>query len=407
MTYMVFAVVLNSVGTVILQSINSFGVSKAQASVLEAFKDLPIAGISLLLASSLPTFGYRRAILVGLGLVALGALVMIFGSAFWATKVFFLLSGLGFGIAKVAVYASIGLLATSTQRHASILNVIEGLFMVGVLSGYFIFAGFIDAANEQGLGWLNAYWVILALVGVSALVVASAPLAPPGIFAAQTDGAKPTRLVEEFARMLKLLAFPLTLVFIVSIFLYVLIEQGAGTWLPTFNREVLGLSAPMSVQAASIFAGGLALGRLSAGFVLRMLRWDVLLVVCLLAMSALILLTLPLAPGGSAGNQAPVTLWRDAPLAAFLIPLIGVFMAPIYPALNSFILSSLSPNQQAGMTGLIVVFSALGGTTGSVITGAVFERFDGQTAFYLTLVPIALILVSLLVLKRLQDNRHE
>ena len=35
------------------------------------------------------------------------------------------------------------------------------------------------------------------------------------------------------------------------------------------------------------------------------------------------------------------------------------------------------------MTGLIVVFSALGGTTGSFITGQLFAHFDGALAFYL------------------------
>mgnify|MGYP000235833039 CR=1 FL=1 len=44
---------------------------------------------------------------------------------------------------------------------------------------------------------------------------------------------------------------------------------------------------------------------------------------------------------------------------------------------------------------LIVLFSALGGTTGSIITGFVFSAFSGQTAFYLTLLPIIIILLML------------
>ena len=38
--YFVFAILLNSVGTVILQVQNTYGVSELAASVLEAFKDL-------------------------------------------------------------------------------------------------------------------------------------------------------------------------------------------------------------------------------------------------------------------------------------------------------------------------------------------------------------------------------
>ena len=91
----------------------------------------------------------------------------------------------------------------------------------------------------------------------------------------------------------------------------------------------------------------------------------------------------------------------DVPFAAYMLPLIGFFMAPIYPLLNSVMLSSLAKHQHAAMTGLIVVFSALGGTTGSIITGFVFDKFSGQHAFYLTLVPIALLLVSVAIFKKL------
>jgi hypothetical protein len=52
------------------------------------------------------------------------------------------------------------------------------------------------------------------------------------------------------------------------------------------------------------------------------------------------------------------------------------------------------------MAGLIVVFSALGGTSGSLITGSLFEAFGGTTAFYFSLVPISGLLVSLYFLKR-------
>ena len=43
LTYVAFAMLLNSVGTVILQSISSFDVTKPQASTLEGFKDITIA----------------------------------------------------------------------------------------------------------------------------------------------------------------------------------------------------------------------------------------------------------------------------------------------------------------------------------------------------------------------------
>ncbi|MDG2449666.1 MAG: hypothetical protein P8M34_08500 [Saprospiraceae bacterium] len=51
--YFVFAILLNSVGIVILKAQNVYGVDEVQASILEAFKDMPIAIVSFLLASFL------------------------------------------------------------------------------------------------------------------------------------------------------------------------------------------------------------------------------------------------------------------------------------------------------------------------------------------------------------------
>jgi hypothetical protein len=56
------------------------------------------------------------------------------------------------------------------------------------------------------------------------------------------------------------------------------------------------------------------------------------------------------------------------------------------------------------MTGLIVIFSALGGTLGSRVTAIVFTNFGGIHAFYFSLVPMMLILVTLFFFKRETDR---
>ncbi len=389
--YFLFAVLLNSVGVVILQSIQTFGVSKEAASTLEAFKDLPIAAVSFIAASFLPRIGYRRAMVAGFALVAAACLAMPLAPGFATTKMLFVAVGVSFALVKISVYSTIGLLTKDSNEHASLLNLIEGFFMIGVLSGYWMFAAFIDSASPASPGWLNVYWLLAALAAanVALLLLIKFPAAPRAAEARGPAG--------EFAAMLALLWRPAVAVFVVSAFLYVLIEQGIGTWLPTFNNEILHLPSAMSVQATSIFAAGLAVGRLGAGVILRRLDWYWLLNICIVAMGALILLTLPLTRNFL---PDPRLTWASAPLAAFILPLIGLFMAPIYPAINSVILSSLPRERHAAMAGLIVVFSALGGTTGSFITGRTFAAFGGQTAFYLSLIPMVALLVSIFALKR-------
>src|SRR5690606_4171356 len=128
LTYMIFAMLLNSVGTVILQSIQGFGVGKVEASTLEAYKDLPIAVASFLVASALPRLGYRRAMMLGLGLVALACAAMPQLQAFWAAKLLFATVGVSFALVKVAVYSSIGLLTGDGRAHAGLTSTIEGWF---------------------------------------------------------------------------------------------------------------------------------------------------------------------------------------------------------------------------------------------------------------------------------------
>ncbi|WP_363797252.1 MFS transporter [Lysobacter firmicutimachus] len=390
LTYMVFGILLNSVGTVILQSIQGFGIDKSQASILEAFKDLPIAVVSFLTAALMPRLGYRRAMMLGLALVGAACALMPLLASFWMTKLLFAATGVAFALVKVSVYSSIGLLTEGKQQHASLTSIIEGWFMVGVLAGYWIFAWFIDPQSPGDPVWLRVYWLLAALCAAIVLLLAGSRLDERAARDGHAAG-------ESFLDMFRLVAQPLVAVFLASAFLYVLIEQSVGTWLPTFNREILHLPTTMSVQAASIFAVSLALGRLGAGLALRRVPWHWLLMTCVAAMAALVVMALPLAADA---RPNPAMTWAHAPLAAYVFPLIGLFMAPIYPAINSVVLSSLPKSRHAAMTGLIVVFSALGGTTGSFLTGQLFARLGGGTAFYLSLLPMALLLLAIALLKR-------
>jgi FHS family glucose/mannose:H+ symporter-like MFS transporter len=169
--YFVFAILLNSVGTVILQVINNYGVDKASASMLEGFKDLPIAIVSFLVASSMPRLGYKRAMLIALAIVACACLAMPLVPAFATAKLLFLCVGVAFALVKVSVYSTVGLVAQDRKQHAGIMNSLEGFFMVGVLSAYWIFGAFIDSGNPASTSWLNVYWILSVLCALTFVLV--------------------------------------------------------------------------------------------------------------------------------------------------------------------------------------------------------------------------------------------
>jgi fucose permease len=394
--YMVFAILLNSVGTVILQSIHTFGIDKPQASLLELFKDLPIAVTSFLVASFLPRLGYRRAMMLALLIVGGACALMPLHPSFHTTELLFTCVGVSFALAKVSVYSSIGLLTRDKVEHGRLTNTIEGLFMLGVLASGWLFSAFIDHAHPENPSWFNVYWVLSAMCFGTVALLWGAELDESA-----AHGGMASSLGQALRQMYRLLMRTLVYVFLLSAFLYVLIEQSFSTWLPTFNNEILKLPNAMSIQMASILAGATALGRILAGQLLRRMPWHVLLNLCVAGMAALILLVLPLAREATVSAG---TGWSNAPLAAYLIPLIGLLMAPIYPVINSVALSSLPKPAHASMTGLIVIFSALGGTLGSRITALVFSSFGGIHAFYFSLLPMSLILVTLFFFKRETDR---
>jgi len=397
LNYFVFAILLNSVGTVILQVQNNFDVSKGSASILEAFKDFSIAIASFLIASYVNRIGYKKTMLIALALISVMCLLIPSASSFFMTKLLFAAAGIGFALIKVSVFATIALVTKSKNEHLSLMNFLESFFMVGILVGYFLFGSFVNNDDPKSTEWFNAYYILGGLAILAFILLLSTKLDESEIKAAeQTKTAG-----DDFVEMLKLILLPLVLVFIFSAFFYVVIEQSIMSWLPTFNNDVLKLSTSLSIQMASILSGSIALGRFLAGLVLRKMDWLIVLVVCLLAAASLVILTVPLTQNitGIAVNSL-----ADVPLVAFLFPLIGLFLAPIYPAINSVILSNLPAHKHGSMSGLIVVFSALGGTTGSIITGHVFDAYGGQTAFYFSLIPIGILIILLFIFKRLQPK---
>ncbi|MFP2996782.1 MFS transporter [Spongiivirga sp. MCCC 1A20706] len=393
LNYFVFAILLNSVGIVILKSLNNYGVAEDTASILEAFKDLPIAIVSFVVASFLPRLGYKKAMLIALALVTVGCITMYFGNSFDTAKVLFATVGASFALIKVSVYSVIGLVTNGTKEHNSLMSSVEGVFMFGIALAYYLFPAF----NTEGKpdAWLNVYWLLAAMTTVSFLIL---------LFTKFENPPKPagSNVKEDFIEMFKLLSKLLIIVFVISAFLFVMIEQGIMTWLPTFNERVLGLTENLAIMMASILAISLGIGRLLAGALTRKINWIYVLSACTIIAMLLVVFVLPRL---LSLEVQEISSLADIPFLGFAFPIIGLFIAPIYPLLNSVVLSALPKNVHSPMTGLIVIFSALGGTLGSRIIGYLFKEVGAQKAFYFTLIPMTVLLICYFILKRLTNEK--
>jgi MFS transporter, FHS family, glucose/mannose:H+ symporter len=392
LNYFVFAILLNSVGILIQKSQNRYHVDEVTASSLEAFKDLSIAFVSFLVGSFLPRLGYKKGMLIALALVFAGCLGMYWGNSFTSVRILFACVGISFAIIKVSVYSMIGLITNNDKEHKSLLSSIESFFMIGIAAGFIAFPLFYSDTDPDA--WLTIYLVLAGLVAASFFIL----LFSKFNVQYQVPG---TSIKDDFIEMIKLLKRPLVLVFAIAAFMYVMTEQGIMSWLPTFNEKVLLLPEKISVTMAVILMLSIALGRYISSLLVKRISWTVILSSCLVGAALMVLFVLP-----QTQNMVPkkINSMADVPVIAYVFPLIGFFLAPIYPLVNSFVLSSTEKIFHSPMASLLVFFSAIGGTLGSRLVGYLFKNIGGQKAFYFSLVPMAVLLVCIFLFSRMQKK---
>src|SRR5260221_2051172 len=91
--FFLFAILLNSVGTVILQVQRYFGVLESSAAVLEIFKDISLAAASFAVASFIMNIGATKSMLIALAAMTLTCFIIPFIKTFLAVKRLFALTG--------------------------------------------------------------------------------------------------------------------------------------------------------------------------------------------------------------------------------------------------------------------------------------------------------------------------
>lgn len=395
LNYFVFAILLNSVGILIQKSINTYGVDEVQASSLEAFKDISIAIVSFVVGSFLPRLGFKKGMLIALALVFFGCLGMYWGNSFFSVQILFACVGISFAIIKVSVYTLIGLVTNSDKEHNSLLSSVESFFMIGIATGFVVFPLFYSDTNPDA--WLRIYLVLAALVAVSFFILLFSDFK----LKYEIPG---TSIGKDFTEMIKLIKRPMVIVFAIAAFMYVMTEQGIMSWLPTFNQKVLHLPEKTSVFMAVILMLSIALGRYISSFLVKKISWYYILTFCLIGAALMVLFVLPQT---QKLEPKEIKTLSDVPIIAYIFPLIGLFLAPVYPLINSFVLSATEKVFHSPMASLLVFFSAIGGTLGSRLVGYLFKNLGGEKAFYFSLIPLVILLVCLWLFFKLQSAKSK
>ncbi|MBW7674394.1 MFS transporter [Chryseobacterium chendengshani] len=350
LTFFIFSMVLNCMGIVILQ-LSQENIGYDKLGFLESFKDLPIAFISLFAVNFISKIGTKRSIILALSIVGICSLLLPFVQVFWFYKLWFAIIGTCFAIGKICVYGIIRNNITEEKSLAKTMNTVEASFMIGIF------------VVNVGFGWLIAgeyseYWkfgfIFISLVSLITIYLFSK------IKILEADKNLKTNTISNL-RSFKQTSI---ILFFAVIFFIVFTEQSFNSWLPAFYKNHLKVNSFFAIQASSTLALFSYLGRIITANIIQRFSLIKYFIFCLICIISLLSLIFCIQYFGS----------DNSGILLYLFPIIGFFLSPLYPLINSKMIAQINNQKINTFTSMIVIFSSLGSSVSSILMSVLFEN---------------------------------
>ncbi len=365
--FLMFAMTTDAVGTVIPRVIEEYRLSMTAASAFHWVTMAAIALGAILLGFLADRIGRKITILLGLLLYGIGSLLFAFGNTFGFFVALLAISGVGIAVFKIGAIALIGDISTSAKQHTATMNLAEGFFGVGAMIGPAI----VTALLTAGLSWKYLY--VTASIMCAVLMIIALGVRYPTMKAA-TD--EPINL----ARTLRMMKNPYALGFSLLIMLYVATEVAIYVWMPTLLKDYSGPAAHIVAYALTTFFVLRAAGRFLGVWMLSHFRWSTVLMWFGFAIFACF-------AGSLIGG-------RD--VAAWLLPLSGLFMSVMYPTINSKGISCFEKSEHGAVAGVILFFTAAAAAASPPAMGFISDQYgDIRYGFVLATAFAALLALGL------------
>jgi len=368
MMFFMFAMTTDAVGVIIPEIIKEFNLSHTQAGAFHYVTMLAIAVSGIFLGYLADKIGRKLTILIGLMIYAVSCFLFAVGNTYLFFVALLFSSGLAIGVFKSAGLALVGDTTQNSTEHTKSMNMVEGFFGIGAIVG----PALVTYLLANGYSWKYLY-LFAGLVCVLLSVVTWYVKTP-----------KLVRSSEEqinLKRTFKMMKNRYALGFSLSIALYVIAEAAIYVWMPTLFLSYEGDLTWLAAYSLTIFFVLRAAGRFMAIWVLSKISWS----------NAMTLFS----GGIFAGYLASMTLGLD--FAVIFLPLTGLFMAMIYPTLNSKGISCFAKEEHGAVAGLILFFTAVAATIGPLAMAAFSDYMGGQAkyGFYLATVAAGLLFAAM------------
>ena len=369
MMFLMFAMTTDAVGVIIPEIIKEFKLTHTQAGAFHYVTMLAIALSGILLGYLADKIGRKPTIILGLIIYAVSCFLFAIGDSYLFFVALLFSSGLAIGIFKTAGLALVGDITKNPHEHTKSMNMVEGFFGVGAIIGPWI----VSSLLANGYSWKYLY----LFAGLVCILLSLATWSAKTSESISNKGSK-VSVKRTFAMMKN----PFALGFSLCIALYVGAEAAIYVWMPTLLADYDGDLAELAVYALTVFFVLRAGGRFLAIWVLSKISWSA-------AMSFL---------SGGIFFCYLVSMIFGLDFAVILLPVSGLFMAMIYPTLNSKGISCFAKSEHSSVAGLILFFTAVAATLGPLSMAAFSDYMGGDAkyGFYLATVFAGLLFIAML-----------
>lgn len=350
--FMMFAMTTDAVGVIIPQIIEQYDLSLTAAGAFHYAPMIAIAISGIGLGFLADLFGRKKTIIAGLALFAVACAFFSIGNSFYFFLSLLVVSGFAIGIFKTAALALVGDISPNSQEHTKTMNLVEGFFAIGAIVGPAI----VTYLLAENVSWTYLYLIaggLCVILCLTALAVKYPDYQP------SADSKV------SFAQTLTIAKQPEALGFSFLIACYVAAEAAIYVWMPAWLHSYEGNLVFLATWALSLFFILRAVGRFMAVWLLNLIPWDLALVLLSGAIFACYL--------------SSVLIGVDA--AVVLLPLSGLFMAMIYPTLNSKGISCFPRHQHGAIAGVILFFTAVAAAIGPLLMGVVSDLMGSHPKY--------------------------
>ena len=372
LSFIVFSMLLNSMSVIILQLSQNQQHSYTGLGMLEFFKDIPIALVSIFMVDYIKKRSYYSSLSIALIICTLCSFTIPFVSEFWFLKIWFILIGISFSIGKICVFSIIKNISDNEKDFSKIMSRTEAAFMLGVFIVNIEFAIILNSDYKDY--WKFGFW----LVGIISSWAAFQFYRIDKQNVYEIDKSHGKEVID-----FRILFDYKSILFFTIVVIIVFTEQIFNSWLPTFYKHTLKADSFFALQSSALLALFSFIGRLLASKAVVKFSPMKIFFFCLI--SGIILTSSAYIIGQDTDVKVKILM--------FLFPMVGIFTAPLYPMLNSKYLSKFSERRVGKIVSIIILFTSLGGSIGSMSTAYIFQKNLANYYLLFATIPLILILI--------------